>query len=85
MDDIEMSAYTDPPLTTLRVAKDEMGRLAAAWLIDLIEGDGAGRTVAPVAGELVIRGTCGGTPVDRAPGVSGALATRPTVSTTEGA
>jgi len=84
MDDIEMSAYTDPPLTTLRVAKDEMGRLAAAWLIDLIEGDGAGRTVAPVAGELVIRGTCGGTPVDRTPGGSGTMATRQTTSTTEG-
>ena len=38
MDDIEMSAYTDPPLTTVRIDKDAMGRLAAEWLIGLIEG-----------------------------------------------
>jgi LacI family transcriptional regulator len=62
MDDIEMAAYTDPPLTTVRVAKDAMGRLAAAWLIGLIEGDVAGRALPAVPAELVVRGTCGGTP-----------------------
>ena len=30
MDDIELSAYTDPPLTTVRIEKEAMGRLAAA-------------------------------------------------------
>jgi len=60
MDDIEVSAYTDPPLSTVRVAKEEMGRLAAERLIALIEGEGSLPAVAPVCGELVVRGSCGG-------------------------
>jgi DNA-binding LacI/PurR family transcriptional regulator len=60
MDDIELSAYTDPPLTTVRVAKEEMGRLAAERLIALIEGGGERPAVSMVAGELVVRGSCGG-------------------------
>lgn len=60
MDDIEVSAYTDPPLTTVRVPKDQMGRLAAERLIALIEGERPFPAVAFVAGELVVRGTCGG-------------------------
>ena len=68
MDDIEMSAYTDPPLTTVRIAKDAMGRLAADWLIGLIEGAAADRMSPAVPAELIVRGTCGGSPVHRAPG-----------------
>jgi LacI family transcriptional regulator len=60
MDDIEVSAYTDPPLTTVRVAKEEMGRLAAERLIALIEGAGPPPSVSTVGGELVVRGSCGG-------------------------
>jgi LacI family transcriptional regulator, galactose operon repressor len=60
MDDIELSAYTDPPLSTVRVAKEEMGRLAAERLIALIEGEGPLPAMAPVGGELVVRGSCGG-------------------------
>jgi DNA-binding LacI/PurR family transcriptional regulator len=78
MDDIEVSAYTDPPLTTVRIPKDTMGRLAAERLIALVEGDGAGWTAPPVTGELVIRGTCGGAPGTRiAPGVRPSGATTP--------
>ena len=64
MDDIEMSAYTDPPLTTVRIEKDVMGRLAAEWLITLIEGTAAARPAVQVPIELIVRGTCGaaGTP-----------------------
>jgi len=85
MDDIEMSAYTDPPLTTVRVAKDAMGRLAAEWLIGLIEGDATGRTAPSVPAELIVRGACGGPPVNRAPAASATAWTRPAVSTTEDA
>jgi LacI family transcriptional regulator, galactose operon repressor len=60
MDDIELSAYTDPPLTTVRIEKEVMGRLAAEWLIALIEGTAAARAVAGVPIELIVRGTCGG-------------------------
>jgi DNA-binding LacI/PurR family transcriptional regulator len=59
MDDIEMSAYSEPPLTTVRVAMDEMGRLAAEWLIRLVEGKDGSAPPRPVPGHLVIRGTCG--------------------------
>jgi DNA-binding LacI/PurR family transcriptional regulator len=60
MDDIEMSTYTDPPLTTVRIAKEAMGRLAAEWLIALIEGDATARPATTVPAELIVRGTCGG-------------------------
>ena len=59
MDDIEVSAYTEPPLTTVRVAKEEMGRLAAERLIALIEGEHPTPTVRSVTGELIIRESCG--------------------------
>lgn len=56
-DDFEFAAYTDPPLTTVRVPGFEMGRLAATKLIDLVEGRDTrpGSVVLPV--ELKIRGT----------------------------
>lgn len=37
-DDITMSNYTDPPLTTIGVVKEHMGRRAMSRLIDLVEG-----------------------------------------------
>lgn len=58
-DDIEMAAHTQPPLTTIRVPKEEMGRVAATMLISELEGvsQKAGlRIVMPA--ELVIRQSC---------------------------
>jgi DNA-binding LacI/PurR family transcriptional regulator len=60
MDDIELAAYTDPPLTTVRVAKEEMGRLAAERLIALIEGEGGEPVRDSVPVGLVVRASCGG-------------------------
>lgn len=37
-DDITMANYMDPPLTTIGVVKEHMGRRAMSRLIDLIEG-----------------------------------------------
>ncbi|MDC3416723.1 LacI family DNA-binding transcriptional regulator [Aquibacillus salsiterrae] len=37
-DDIEISKYTQPPLSTIRQEKDKIGRLAAFMLVDLING-----------------------------------------------
>src|ERR1700690_2823596 len=37
-DDIIMANYTDPPLTTIGVDKEQMGKLATARLVDLVEG-----------------------------------------------
>ncbi len=58
-DDIEMAANTQPPLTTIKVPKEEMGRVAARVLLNELEGVGqkAGlRIVMPA--ELVIRQSC---------------------------
>ena len=53
-DNVEFSALTQPPLTTVQQPTEEMGRLAAEMLLERIEGkqDGAGRryaNVCPVA------------------------------------
>jgi LacI family transcriptional regulator len=37
-DDITMTDYTDPPLTTVGVMKEHMGRRAMARLLELVEG-----------------------------------------------
>ncbi len=54
-DDIIMSNYTDPPLTTIGVVKEHMGRRAMARLIELVEGvdDRVKVEIAPV--KLVVR------------------------------
>jgi LacI family transcriptional regulator len=54
-DDITMANYLDPPLTTIGVVKEHMGRRAMSRLLDLVEGDdGKVKTeLAPVT--LVVR------------------------------
>jgi DNA-binding LacI/PurR family transcriptional regulator len=56
-DDILMSKYTDPPLTTVGVVKEHMGRRAMARLVELVErvDDRAKIEVAPV--EILVRGS----------------------------
>lgn len=58
-DDITMSNYTDPPLTTVGVVKEHMGRRAMARLIELVErtDDRVKTEIAPV--ELVSRSSTG--------------------------
>jgi DNA-binding LacI/PurR family transcriptional regulator len=56
-DDIAFAEYVDPPLTTIRQCKYDMGRLATEMVLDLLNGE------TPVAkvflrGELVIRESC---------------------------
>lgn len=38
IDDIEMASFMTPPLTTIKVPKEELGRFAVKTLIDRIEG-----------------------------------------------
>jgi DNA-binding LacI/PurR family transcriptional regulator len=54
-DDITMAHYTDPPLSTVGVVKEHMGRRAMARLLELVEGTDGGvkREVVPVS--LVVR------------------------------
>lgn len=68
MDDIEMSAHTDPPLTTLRVPKEEMGRLAAERLVALSRGEPQVPQVVEMTGALIVRRSCGAVGADPAPG-----------------
>jgi LacI family repressor for deo operon, udp, cdd, tsx, nupC, and nupG len=54
-DDITMANYTDPPLTTVGVVKEHMGRRAMTRLLELVEGTDSTvkREVVPV--RLVVR------------------------------
>lgn len=56
-DDVEWTEYSDPPLTTVRVFKEQMGQIAVKKLIDIINGkDNALKSI--VGTELVIRESC---------------------------
>ena len=70
-DDIELAAYVDPPLTTIRQSTDEMARRAVADLFERLgrghapaaaDPDSApgGTTLVPV--ELIVRGSSGPAP-----------------------
>ena len=50
-----MAKYLDPPLTTVNVGKEQMGRSAVMRLLDMIEGrrSDTGEDVVPA--ELVVR------------------------------
>lgn len=59
MDDIELAAVTNPPLTTVRIRKEEMGRRAAQMLLDLIRGHDVEPEVVVLPNELIVRETAG--------------------------
>lgn len=58
-DDILMSNYTDPPLTTIKVVKEHMGRRAMTRLIELVEHTDTRVKVEVAPVELVQRGSTG--------------------------
>lgn len=61
-DDIEMAAWTDPPLTTVRQPIPELGRWAVARLITTLRAGaelGSGAERATLAPTLVVRGSTG--------------------------
>ncbi|TDL31878.1 LacI family DNA-binding transcriptional regulator [Jeotgalibacillus sp. S-D1] len=56
--DIEMANFTSPPLTTVKIPTEDMGRLSVKLMIDRLEG----RTIpvkVMVPSKLVIRESCG--------------------------
>jgi len=59
MDDIELASATSPPLTTVRIRKEEMGQKAAQALIRVIAGQEPGPSPIVLSNELVVRGTTG--------------------------
>ncbi|MDQ4035274.1 MAG: LacI family transcriptional regulator [Chloroflexota bacterium] len=58
-DDIDLAAWTDPPLTTIRQPTDALGQWAVDHLLDLLGGAGEGGSDTPVVlqPELVVRGS----------------------------
>jgi LacI family transcriptional regulator len=54
-DDIEVSALLHPPLTTVRVFKEELGRQAAETLVEIIRGESSTLVTKHVPAELVVR------------------------------
>jgi LacI family transcriptional regulator len=58
-DDIEFASYTNPPLTTIKQPKDEMGLATLRFLLGRIKDKQSApqRALLPVS--LVIRGSCG--------------------------
>jgi LacI family transcriptional regulator len=58
-DDIAMAEMSDPPLTTVHVDKELMGRVAARQLLELIKSGRRTATRTVVATALVVRASCG--------------------------
>jgi LacI family transcriptional regulator len=58
-DDIDLAAWTDPPLTTIRQPIDALSRWAVDHLVDLLGGAGDGGSSSPAVlqPELVVRGS----------------------------
>lgn len=53
-DDLPIASYTEPPLTTIRQPKQEMGRMAVEMLCNLLAGTPE-QTQIKVPGELIVR------------------------------
>jgi LacI family transcriptional regulator len=56
-DDVEISAYYDPPLTTMAVPAYEMGQLAAKILIENIRGESKSPQQYILETKLIVRGS----------------------------
>lgn len=60
-DDIDMAAYVQPPLSTVRAYPEQMGKAAVQLLAERFEGrEAPSHTI--IGTKLIIRETCGGTP-----------------------
>jgi LacI family transcriptional regulator len=57
-DNIPMSAYLDPPLTTVDQFMADMGTLAVEMVVDLIQGKPVTTQIQKFPTQLVIRGSC---------------------------
>lgn len=58
-DDIEMGSHIDPRLTTVRVHKEEMGKLAVRRMVEMIKSKTRSVVTIDVPVELVVRDSCG--------------------------
>lgn len=58
-DDVPLSRYLDPPLTTVHLPAREMSRLACSMLMQLIAGEAPAEGQVLLKTDLVIRKSCG--------------------------
>ncbi len=58
-DNIPATEHFSPPLTTIRIFKEQIGRLAARRILELINEPGSPPVETSVSTELVIRQSCG--------------------------
>lgn len=58
-DDIEWATHADPPLTTVKIHKRQMGAVAARRLVALIENEDEASIRSTVTTQLIIRASCG--------------------------
>jgi DNA-binding LacI/PurR family transcriptional regulator len=68
-DDIDMAAYTHPPLTTIRQPRFELGQRAMQMMLNLLDGQEPDNQILP--GELVVRQTTTRLLPDKYPVVTG--------------
>ncbi|MFQ6618619.1 MAG: LacI family DNA-binding transcriptional regulator [Fidelibacterota bacterium] len=54
-DDIRESAHTHPPLSSIRIEKEKMGKIGAKILIDIIKSKGGGKEIIVLKTNLVPR------------------------------
>lgn len=57
IDDIDLAAYSNPPLTTVRQSFEETGRMAVNHLVELIANPDIENEAQLIAPELVVRGS----------------------------
>lgn len=57
-DDIDFSAYTDPPLTTIRVGGFEIGEMAVKCLLDMIDNPSPQPRQVCLKTDLIVRDSC---------------------------
>ena len=57
-DDIDFAAFSDPPLTTVRVPASQMGERAVEVLMGMIEGHSGEVRQISLDTELILRGSC---------------------------
>lgn len=67
IDDVEWSAHAIQRLTSVRIPKERIGGLAAERLLALVNGRRPRPTVIFVPGDLVVRESCDGRRLTRAP------------------
>jgi LacI family transcriptional regulator len=63
-DDVATAAYVQPPLTTVRVFKRDLGKLAARRMLELVAEQDAPPVQTLLGVELVVRRSCGCVPAE---------------------